>query len=45
MNIETEGFRLLHPEDTGAVRAFGGEGERHPVPGPGDVSARIGQAA
>ena len=41
-----QGFRLLlHPEDTGGVRALGGEGERHLVPGPGAVSARIGQAA
>ena len=44
-NIEAEGLRLLHPEDTGGVRASGGEGERHPVPGPAAVSARIGRAA
>ena len=45
-NIEFEGLRLiLHPEETGGVRAFGGEGERHPVPEPGAVSARIGRAA
>ena len=27
-----------------AERAFGGEGERHPVPGPVVVPARIGRA-
>ena len=46
VNIEAEGLRILmHPEDTGSVRAFGGEGERHLVPGPVAVSARIGRAA
>ena len=56
VNIEAEGLRLIqHPEDTGTVigsqarafdvRAFGGEGERHLVPGPVAVSARIGRAA
>ena len=43
-NIEAEGLRLLmHPEDTGGVRASGGEGEGHLVPGPVTVSARIGR--
>ena len=46
VNIEAEGLRLIeHPEDTGGVRASGGEGERHPVPRPAAVSARIGRAA
>ena len=45
-NIEAEGLRILmHPEDTGGVRASGGEGERHLVSGPVAVSARIGRAA
>lgn len=45
-NIEAEGLRIvMHPEETGGVRAFGGEGERHLVPGPGAVSARISRAA
>ncbi len=45
-NIEAEGLRMLmHPEDTGGVRASGGEGERHPVPEPVAVPARIGRAA
>jgi len=45
-NLEVEGLRsILHPEDTGGVRASGGEGERHSVPGPVAVSARICPAA
>ena len=38
-NIEAEGLRPLHPEDTGGVRASGGEGERHPARTRGRVSA------
>ena len=44
-NIEAEGLRLLHPEDTGGVRACGGEGESPVGTGPVAVSARIGRAA
>ena len=45
-NIEAEGLRLIqHPEDTGGVRAFGGEGERPVGTEPVAVSARIGRAA
>ena len=45
-NIEAEGLRLLmHPEDTGGVRASGGEGEGPQWTGPVAVSARIGRAA
>ena len=44
-NIEAEGLRLLHPEDTGGVRASGGEGEGPGRTGPVAVSARIGRAA
>ena len=42
-NIEAEGLRILmHPEDTGSVRASGGEGERHLELRPVAVSARTG---
>ena len=44
-NIEAEGLTLLHPEDTGGVRASGGEGESPVGTRPVAVSARIGRAA
>ena len=44
-NIEVHGLgSLIHPEDTGGVRASGGEGEGPAGTGPVAVSARIGRA-
>ena len=47
-NLEAEGLRILsqiHPEDTGGVRAPGGEGEGPAGTRPVAVPARIGRAA
>ena len=45
-NIEAHGLgSLIHPEDTGGVRASGGEAEGPVGTGPVAVSARIGRAA
>ena len=47
INIEAEGIRtLIHPEDTGGVPAFGGEGRypHHADTAAAAVSARISRA-